>query len=296
MSMRRATALVVVLLVCAASWTAAVRAQMAPVRRINAIGYVDFSTPPTFQVGDWVRYHVTGESELGMRDDYELTVVITGEELFWGDSCFWIETWTEPRNGPPQVVATLLSYSIFRDTAAIQHMQMYQRKQINELDAHTGQPIEVVMEPGTSMLKARNLFGNPVAWDVDTLGTDTIQTPVGDFLGRKVSIRTGTSTTRSFGDSSRYDEARENRMVWRDVRVPITHVARESVENVALRRTWMIGRSGEGSPLLLRDRGLGSARLVATGTGGEPRITPPGRRMPRATAQQAVAPGGSKRR
>jgi hypothetical protein len=131
-------------------------------------------------------------------------------------------------------------------------------------------------------------------WDIDTLGADTVVTPVGQFNARKVSFRQGTGTTRTTGDSSRYDEVRENRMVWVNFQVPITHVARESVENIIARRTWMIGRSGESSPLLLRERGLGSARLVGSGSGLAPRLLPPTKRFPSATAQQASAKPAAK--
>lgn len=291
--MRRAIAVLALLLAGAALLAWGVFAQSQPATRVNAIGFIDYSRPPDFKVGDWVRYHVTGESELGMRDDYELTILISGEELFWGDSCFWVETWLAPRGGSPTTIATLMSYSIFRDSMPVQRLQMYQRKQVNEIDDR-GNPVEVVMEPAPSILRSRSLFKTPLQWDVDTLGRDTVITPAGNFDGLKVQIRQGTASTRSFGDSSRYDEVRENRTMWLDPRVPITHTARESVENIVARRTWMIGRSSEGSPLLLRERGLGSARLIATGSNGEARLTPPGRRMPRA-AKPAAAPAPKRR-
>lgn len=280
--MRRAIVVSALLLAGAALLAAVVLAQTRAATRVNAIGFIDYASPPTFKVGDWVRYHVTGESELGMRDDYDMTILIAGEELFWGDSCFWVETWMEPKGGSPSTIATMMSYSIFRDSLPIQRMQMYQRKQINEIDPQ-GHPVEVVMEPAPSLLRVRELFKKPLMWDVDTLGVDTVLTPAGRFEGPRISIRQGTGATRSFGDSSRYDEVRENRLTWTDPRVPITHTARESVENIVARRTWMIGRSNEGSPLLLRERGLGSARLVAMGSNGKPRLLPAGRRMPAST-------------
>lgn len=271
--MRRAIVVSALLLAGVAMLVAGVLAQSRTATRINAIGFIDYGSRPTFKVGDWVRYRVTGESELGMRDDYDMTILIAGEELFWGDSCFWVETWIDPKSGAPAAIATMMSYSIFRDSLPIQHMQMYQRKQVNEIDRE-GRPVEVVMEPAPSLLRVRELFKKPLMWDVDTFGVDTVITPAGEFRGRKISIRQGTATTRSFGDSSRYDEVRENRLSWVDPRVPITHTARESVENIVARRTWMIGRSTEGTPLMLRERGLGSARLVAMGSGEKPRLLP----------------------
>jgi hypothetical protein len=276
--MRRAIALFVLVLVGAAFFTAAVRAKEQAVDRINGIGLIDYSSKPRFKVGDWVRYRMTGESEMGMSDDYEVTVLIAGEEEFWGDRGFWIETWTDKRGALPKTVATLMSYSIFDDTLPIQHMQVYQRKTITEADQE-GNPLEIITKPAASMLTTRNLFKKPIMWNVDSLEQDTVSTPVGEFVARRVSIRQGTGATATIGDSSRYDEVRENRMVWVTPKVPITHVARESIESTIARRTWMLGRSAEGSPLLMRERGVGLARLVAMGSGLEPRLLPPGRRF-----------------
>lgn len=291
--MRRAIAITVLVVTGAAFLAAGVMAQNKIATRVNAIGIIDYGNRPTFKPGDWVRYHITGESELGMRDDYDMTVLIAGEELFWGDSCFWVETWIDPRSGPPLTIAALMAYSIFQDSVPLLHMQMYQRKQVNEINAD-GSVREVVMAPGTSMLKSRSLFKKPLVWVIDTLGADTVITPAGLFDARKVSLRQGTGATRTTGDSSRYDEVRENRMSWVNFKVPITHVARESVENIVARRTWMIGRSGESGPLLLRERGLGSARLIGMGSGLAPRLLPPGRRFPTAVAQQVSAKPAAK--
>lgn len=287
--MHRAIAVIVLILTGAAFMAAGVRAQGKAATRVNAIGLIDYAIPPTFKPGDWVRYHITGESELGMRDDYEMTVLIAGQELFWGDSCFWVETWIDPKVGAPLTLAACMSYSIFKDPEPLLHMQMFQRKQVNEIN-EDGTVREIVMEPGTSVLKSRSLFKKPLQWVIDTLGADTVITPAGRFDARKVSFKQGTGATRSTGDSTRYDEARENRMVWVSLEVPITHVARESVENIIARRTWMIGRSGESSPLQLRERGLGSARLVGSGSGLAPRLLPPNRRFPSAVAQASAKP------
>jgi hypothetical protein len=292
--MRRAIAVTVLILVGAAFMAAGVKAQGKIATRVNAIGLIDYAVPHTFKPGDWVRYRITGESELGMRDDYDLTVLIAGEELFWGDSCFWVETWIDPKGGPPLTIAAMMGYSIFKDPEPLLHMQMYQRKQVNEIN-EDGSVKEVVMAPGTSVLQSRSLFKKPLTWDIDTLGADTVITPVGQFDARKVSFRQGTGTTRTTGDSTRYDEVRENRMVWVNFQVPITHVARESVENIIARRTWMIGRSGEATPLLLRERGLGSARLIGAGSGLAPRLLPPNRRFPSAVAQQVSAKPAAKK-
>ncbi len=246
------------------------------VQRINGIGIVDYSHKPTFKVGDWVRYRMSGESAMGMRDDYELTLVIAGEEEWWGEECFWVETWTDAKGRAPETAATLMSYAIFEDSAAIQHMQSYQRKSISGLDMN-GLPIEDITRPAASALKTRSAYQRPIMWDVDTLEADTVQTPVGTFQTQKVSIKQGTAVTSNMPDSTLYTEVRENRMSWYTLEVPITHLAREDVENTISRRSWMIGRSAEGSPLRLKERGTGSARLIGMGHGMPARMLVPER-------------------
>src|SRR5262249_29444747 len=77
---------------------------------INGIGLVDYAHKPTFKVGDWVRYRMLSHSELGESDDYTLTLLIAGEEDFWGDPGFWLETWAELSTGQPSIRAALMSY------------------------------------------------------------------------------------------------------------------------------------------------------------------------------------------
>ena len=246
------------------------------VRRVNGIGILDYSHKPVFKVGDWVRYHMTGQSELGMADDYELTIVIAGEEEWWGEECFWVETWTDAKGRMTETAATMMSYAIFDDSAAVQHMQVYQRKAISDLN-EAGNPVENIMRPAASALKSRELFKRPLMRNVDTLGTDTVHTTAGILNTRKIFTEEGTGVTASMGDSSNYTEVRESRMTWFTMDVPITHIAREDVENSISRRVWMIGRSAEGSPLRLLEKGKGSARLVGFGHGMAARMLTPDR-------------------
>ncbi|MCC6652637.1 MAG: hypothetical protein IT348_15910 [Candidatus Eisenbacteria bacterium] len=271
--MRRA--IQVLLLVVAAATCFAVPGYTQPqvVRRINGIGILDYAHKPTFKVGDWVRYRMTGQSELGMSDDYELTILIAGEEEWWGEECFWVETWTDTKGRPPETAATMMSYAIFDDSAAVQHMQVYQRKAISDLN-EAGLPTENVVRPASSTLKARNLFKRPMMWDVDTLEADTVHTPMGTLNTRKISFKEGTGVTSSMGDSTNYTEVRETRTTWFTLEVPLTHIAREDLENTISRRTWMIGRSAEGAPMRLREKGTGSARLIAYGHGEKARMLP----------------------
>ena len=92
----------------------------AAVGPLNGIGLIDYSQKPTFKIGDWAKYRMSGKSELGMKDNYVVTVLIAGEQDFWGDPAFWIETWTDAPGLAPQTEAALMSYDIFGDTSAVQ--------------------------------------------------------------------------------------------------------------------------------------------------------------------------------
>lgn len=286
--MRRAIRVLSLAVAAVACFAVAGHTDPQVVERINGIGIVDYSHKPAFKVGDWVRYRMSGESQMGMRDDYEITLVIAGEEEWWGEECFWLETWTDARGRPPETSATLMSYAIFSDTAAIQRMQSYQRKTITGINSN-GEAVEEVVRPAASALKTRTAYQRPLMWDVDTLEADTVQTPAGLMNARKVSIKQGTSVTTSMGDSTLYTEVRENRMSWFTMDVPITHIAREDVENTIARRAWMIGRSAEGAPLRLRERGTGTARLIAFGHGMTARMLSPERQKSLAQIRAAKA-------
>lgn len=286
--MRRAIAVVALILLATVVSSARVSADPQVVERINAIGLLDYSLKPNFKVGDWVRYHMSGQSQLGMHDDYDVTVLIAGEEVFWGDKGFWVETWTDAKGRPPETVATLMSYSIFGDTLSIPRMQLYQRKTIAVLN-DDGTPREEIVKPASSFLKSRNAFTRPIMWNVDTLEADTVQTPMGVLHTRKVSIKQGTGVTASVGDSSIYNEQRENRLIWRTTEVPLTAVAREQIESIISRRSWMIGRSGESAPMRDREHGMGEARLVGFGHGLAPRLVPADRRLGTTATPAAAA-------
>lgn len=259
-------------------------AQEQVVNSINGIGLVDYSRKPDFKIGDWVRYRMSGSSLMGMRDDYTVTVLIAGEEDFWGDPGVWIETWTEFPGRPPEAVATLMSYSIFGDSLAVPRMQMYMRKSINSIDDQ-GRPIQQVIKRASQSLKSRNVAPRPPQWDVDTLQADTVITPRGSYTVVPVDIRQGTGVEQTVGDSTFYNEQRENRRIYYTPQVPITHVAREDVESIVSRRAYMIGRSRDAAPLRLREKANGTARLMEYGHGLEPRLVPA--RYHRTIAEQA---------
>lgn len=267
---------------------AAVSAFAAPqvVSSVNGIGLIDYYSKPDFKVGDWASYRMTGSSEMGMTDDYTVTVIIAGEEEWWGERCFWVETWTEMANQAPLTKCALMSYAVFQDSLPVQRMQMYQRKTISGL-GENGQPLQEVSRAAASALKSRTLFSRPLQWDVDTVGVDTVVTPKGTFDTKVITIKQGTGATATVGDSSIYTEVRENRTSFHSMKIPITHIVKEDIESIIARRTWMVGRSGAGTPLNIRDRGLGSARLIDYGHGKQARLLPV--ELRRSIAEQKAA-------
>jgi len=234
-----------------------------PVKLVNGIGLVDYTRRPEFKVGDWVSYRITAASVAGARDDYRVTVLIAGEENFWGEDAFWVETWTEGASSL-QRTATLMSYAIFEDTLPIPHLQLYQRKAINDL-TEDGTPIQLVTRRNPAGLKLRTPFDDKTAWDLDTLGEDTVSVPRGSFQCLKVRTRQGKSTTKDIGDSTEYLEVRDNRVSYLTHLIPITSLAREEIEYSVQLRRWQIGRSEDAPPLRPIDRSFGEARLVDFG-------------------------------
>ncbi|HEY6194739.1 MAG TPA: hypothetical protein VI504_06810 [Candidatus Eisenbacteria bacterium] len=281
--MRRA---IFFLLLAAAGSLPCATAAAATYAPLNGIGLVDYSRKPTFKVGDWVKYQMTGRSELGVTENYYVTLLIAGEEDFWGDPGFWIETWTDTPGKPPETQASLMSYAIFGDTSAVERLQLYMRKTVTMLNEDGTAKMDI-NKPAAGMLKTRREVKNPVRWTRDSLGVDTVQTPQGTFKGARILFKEGTGATQTVGDSSVYTELRENRTSWYANEVPITHLAREDIETIASRKAWLVGRSGDATALNIRDRGLGSARLIGYGHGLEARLLP--ERLRHSIAEQQAA-------
>ena len=258
---------------------------------MNGIGLVDYSKKPTFKVGDWAKYRITSESQLGVKDDYILTVVIAGEEDFWGDPGFWVETWVDYAGYPPQTRAALMSYEIFSDSSATEKLQLYMRKAILQLK-EDGSPRIEINKPAASTLRARHEVKTPVEWSKEQLGQDTVQTPKGTFQARKVLLKQGKGVSQDVGDSTMYTELREDRTSWYTDEVPITHLAREDIVTISSRKTWLTGRSGDALALNTRDKGIGTARLIDYGSGAEARILP--KHLRRTLAEQQAAERGAK--
>ena len=243
------------------------RAKGSPV--VNAIGMINYATAkPDFKPGDWVRYRVTSANNDGDKEDYFVTILIAGEEQFWGVDCFWVETRTQTsltNNEVDVAIATLMSYSVFGDSLAISHSKLFMRKTIADM-SEDGTPRQDVIKRPSLTLRNRKPPGDRTAWTVDTMGVDTVHTPRGLYACTLVKLEEGIAATADNGDSSARTEVREKRTVFFADGIPITGFARERIVNTVHRKSWPIGRSSEGEMKLVAES-EGNARLVDYGTG-----------------------------
>jgi hypothetical protein len=53
-----------------------------------------------------------------------------------------------------------------------------------------------------------------------------------------------------------------------DHAIPVTGIAREDIEYSMQRRTWLVGRSQESTPMRVMDRSKGRIQLIDYGSGG----------------------------
>lgn len=238
---------------------------------INAIGLIDFGNKPDFKTGSWASYHVVARRDSAVIADYKMTVLIAGEEHWWGEDCFWIETVTTNADGSQSGVASLMSYEVFKDSLALRHMQFYVRKIVNRMDEH-GQPVQELYKRPTSTLHVREPMEPRFGLDIDTIGTETLHLDKGDFLCKKVKFLQGRGQTGAQGDSSDYTELRETRTSYMTPRVPITHIAREDIDQVVTRKAWKVGKSSESKGTVTLEDTRGVATLVDFGENGKSRI------------------------
>ena len=275
----------------------ALAARSAPAQEasvLDAIGTLDYSHGRSIiKVGSWVSYHMTATSELGVTDDYTVTVLIAGEEEWWGEDCFWVETWTQRAGERAEsVAATLMSYAIFDDSLSARNVMLYQRKRVSEIDEQ-GNPVQQTMRRGEAAVKSRTPPDPGLTRLVDTLGTDTVKTSMGDLACVEVRTEQGVRSTAQSADSSQYTEIRDVRVAHRNAAVPVTGIAREELDYSIMRRTWLTGRSNESTPMRTMDRSKGVLELVGFGTGGlEAKYVP--KEFRRSLAEQRARPSAAR--
>jgi hypothetical protein len=262
---------------------APVRAAQGPDDIINGIGLIDFGAKPTFKVGDWARYHMSGKSDAGVVHDYIVTVLVGGEEHWWGEDCFWLETWTDVDSTSGQSIASLMSYEVFRDSSAFANMQYYVRKLIMGL-TEDGTPEQTVYKRPASGLKTRQLPSRAFKVQIDTLGTELVTVPKGSYDCRKIQLLEGRGATGALGDSTDYTELREVRTTFMNPQVPITHIVREDIEQSFTRKAWKVGYSKDATPTVTLNSSFSSGQLVDFGTGLEAQLVP--KRLRKSIAEQ----------
>ena len=258
--MRRAVALILLV----AALPLAARASK-PEGTVDAVGMLDFKRGPRFKVGDWVRYRTKGESQQGYRTDYTVTVLIAGEELWWGEECFWIETQTSYSGQTPEVTASLMSYAIFQDTLPSVRFARYIRKFFEGLDEQ-GIPVQQLFQRAPAEITTRGYAEPNPPRKVDTLGVGPVEVPMGKFDALRVNGLTRETTTQQDGDSTVYFERTEERSSWWSDRVPLTSLVREDMVETQRRRAWVAGES-ENAPLRVVERATGATQLLDFGSG-----------------------------
>jgi hypothetical protein len=291
--MRRAVLAIVLTAVVLTTLGPAPASAQKPAGIMNAIGLIDFGHPADFKLGSWAKYHMKAQSTAGATDDYKMTVLIAGEEEWWGEDCFWLETVTEVTQSSNLVVASLMSYDVFKDSLGLPRMQFYVRKVINGLDEN-GLPIQEVYRRPASTLRSRDPLGN-MSVRIDTVGTETVTLDKGTFDCTLVKFFQGKAQTGSAGDSTDYTELRETRTTFMSPKVPITHIVREDLEQSLSRKAWMIGKSKDATPLMLLEETKGGAVLVDYGENGTSRLLPESMRITLAESRARQAPPAATR-
>jgi hypothetical protein len=265
--MRRAVA---VLLLIAALPLSALAAK--PEGPVDAIGMLDFRRGPHFKVGDWVKYHTRGNSQQGFKTDYTVTLLVAGEELWWGEECFWIESQTSYSGQNPELAASLLSYAIFEDSLPAKNFQRYIRKYVDGFDEQ-GNAAQQLYLRAPALLTTRGYGEYEPYRQKDTLGVQRVDVPKGTFdaLGEKQKYREATTST--VGDSTIYFELTEDHTHWWSDKIPLTSLVRVYQEDTQRRRVWMVGES-QNAPLRIVEQAIGSTDLVDFGNGMKSRLVP----------------------
>jgi hypothetical protein len=238
---------------------------------LSGLAYIDYRDKPRFKVGDWIKYHFSSRSDDGRSEDYDMTLLISGEERFWGDDAFWLETWSEGRTLPPQKNAILMSYSAFGDTAWLQHLDVYQRKSASLLEKDV-----IVQELTRRVLGGRASSSDRASLTVltDTVGTDTVNVTSGTYRCTKVVRKAGVGSVEELGDSTLRVENWSQRTLFLTPKIPITSLIRELDERWVTRKTWRVGKSGDAVRNYAM-RGTGTLTLIGWGSGGlTPAVTP----------------------
>jgi hypothetical protein len=252
---------------------------------MDAIGTVDYNHGPRFKVGDWIKYRTRGNSLQGYRTDYTVTLLIAGEEMWWGEKCFWVETRTSSSEGDPEITASLMSYGVFEDSLPSRRYTLYVRKTLEGLDDQ-GRYVQQPFRRAESDIKRRLAKPEPVL-QIDTLGVGRAEVPNGVFDALKVRRVFREALTAQEGDSTVYFERVEDHTYWWSDQIPITRLVKIDQDNIQRRRAWMIGESGN-APLNVAEHATGVVELLDFGSGMKSSAIP--ERFQRPVSEQHPAP------
>jgi hypothetical protein len=263
---------------------------------VDAVGMLDYTLGPRFKVGDWVRYHTKGESAQGFKTDYSVTILIAGEERWWGEDCFWVETRTKyPSGGNIEVTASLISYSIFEDSLPNKHFQRYIRKLTEGVDAN-GLLVQQPFQRAPSEMVNRGYGEYEPPRTYDTLGVEPVTVPAGAIKAMHTREHYKENVTKQYGDTTVYFELAENHDYWKSKDVILTGLVRLDQDNTQRRRAWMIGESKD-APLQIVEHSTGSTVLEERGSGLRSTYLPAGvtRPLREQLSQDKRAPAPARR-
>ena len=259
---------------------------------IDAIGNVDYNHGPRFKIGDWVTYRTSGDSYQGFRTDYTVTLLIAGEEMWWGEKCFWVETRTyDSGEDTPEVTASLMSYSVFEDSLPSRRYTLYVRKIIVGMD-DDGQYIQQPFRRAENDYKRRIILPDPEQ-QIDTLGVGRVEVPKGAFDALKVKEVTRNAVTANEGDSTVYYERVDDHTYWWSDQIPISRLVKIDMDNIQRRRVWKAGES-KNATLNVAEHATGAMEVVDFGSGMRSSAIP--ERFQRPVSEQRPAPSKPARR
>jgi len=251
---------------------AALEARGASVERapsvIDGSGFVNYMQRPHFTIGEWVKYRTAGHSLRGFNDDYTVTIMVAGEEVFWGEPCVWLETWTQPAGGRLNATASLVSYAAFGDTMSDRHLMWFVRKTINGVTSEGNADISLVTRGGKELkMRAANWANDENPVTTDSLGADTTSVPGGHFDVKKVKREFKHAETAEQGDSTMYYDRRTTRIFYYTPKVPITNLAKLTIDDEQRGKTWLVGKFNK-NPYNTLERAQGTTELLSVGKGG----------------------------
>ena len=266
-------------LVSVAALLAAPATALAQSQQIDAASKVYYQAPPNFGIGSWVKYRTSAKSLQGHVTDYTVTMLIAGEELWWGEPCFWLETVVEAGEERAEA-ASLISYEAFQDSMASDNFQWFIRKYIERLV--DGKPAYMLYTRNSQDFKRhlREADENAPRTSRESLGRDTLTTAMGHFQANKVLRRWSRGQVTLEGDSTVSYRRTENSTLYFADEIPITHLAREDIDNLQEGKSWLSGQVNR-DPMKVLERATGSMVLLGFGKGGvEPVLGPAQFRRP----------------